>query len=48
MYNVQVGPKGDDTVPIAQNLLISLSLSENVDEEATPAGEEAVEEEAAN
>lgn len=48
MYNVQVGPKGDDTVPIAQNLLISLSLSENVDEEATPAGEEAVEEETAN
>ena len=48
MYNVQVAPKGDDTVPIAQTLLISLSLSENVEEEATPAGEEAVEEEAAN
>lgn len=47
MYNVQVGPKGDDTVPIAQNLLISLSPSENVEEDATPA-EEAVEEEAAN
>ena len=48
MYNIQVAPKGDDTVPIAQNLLISLSLSENVEEEATPAEEEAVEEEAAN
>lgn len=48
MYNIQVGPKGDDTVPIAQTLLISLSLSENVEEEATPAEEEAVEEEAAN
>lgn len=48
MYNVQVGPKGDDVLPIAQNLLISLSLSENVEEEATPAGEEAVEEEAEN
>ena len=48
MYNIQVAPKGDDTVPIAQTLLISLSLSENVEEEATPAEEEAVEEEAAN
>ena len=48
MYNIQVAPKGDDTLPIAQTLLISLSLSENVEEEATPAGEEAVEEEAAN
>lgn len=48
MYNIQVAPKGDDTVSIAQTLLISLSPSESVDEEATPAGEEPVEEEAAN
>ena len=46
MYNVQIGPKGDDVEPIAQNLFISLSKTEENDEEAEPA-EEAVTEEAA-
>ena len=46
MYNVQIGPKADDVEPIAQTLFISLSKTEENDEEAEPA-EEAVTEEAA-
>ena len=44
MYNVQIGPKADDVEPIAQTLFISLSKTEENDEEAEPAEEAATEE----
>ena len=52
MYNVQIGPKGDDVEPIAQNLFISLSKTEENEEtddstETAEAAEEAATKEVA-